>query len=67
MSNAFFEALSESLEQATEHATKEHKLYYSEDGTIIDVSYDVLAHDYIIIIQDEFDACNHKREDYTVV
>ena len=67
MSSTFFEALSESLEQAIGHATKEHKLYYSEDGSIIDISYDLLEHDYIVITQDEFDACNSKRDDYTVV
>ena len=67
MSSAFFEALSESLEQAIGHATKEHKLYYSEDGSIIDISYDVLEHDYIVITQHEFDACNSKRDDYTVI
>ena len=64
MSSAFFEAA-----QAHQSAvTKlEHKLYYSEDGSIIDISYDVLEHDYIVITQDEFDACNSKRDDYTVI
>ena len=64
MSSTFFEAA-----QAQQSAvTKlEHKLYYSEDGSIIDISYDVLEHDYIVITQDEFDACNSKRDDYTVV
>jgi hypothetical protein len=64
MSSAFFEAAG-TLQSTT--TTLEHKLYYSEDGSIIDISYDVLAHDYIIITQDEFDACNSKRGDYTVV
>jgi len=64
MSSAFFEAAQ--AQQST--ATKlEHKLYYSKDGSIIDISYDVLDHDYIVITQDEFDACNNKRDDYTVV
>ena len=64
MSSTFFEAA-----QAQQSAvTKlEHKLYYSEDGSIIDISYDLLEHDYIVITQDEFDACNSKRDDYTVV
>ena len=64
MSSTFFEAA-----QAQQSAvTKlEHKLYYSEDGSIIDISYDVLEHDYIVITQNEFDACNSKRDDYTVV
>jgi hypothetical protein len=44
-----------------------HKLYYDEKGAIIDISYDLLEHDYIVITQDEFDACNNKRDDYTVI
>ena len=44
-----------------------HRLYYDQDGAIIDITYDELTGDYIIITQDEFDACNQKRSDYTVV
>ena len=44
-----------------------HKLYYNEKGAIIVISYDVLEHDYIVITQDEFDACNNKRDDYSVI
>lgn len=44
-----------------------HRLYYDQDGAIIDITYDELTGDYIIITQDEFDACNQKRWDYTVV
>ena len=47
--------------------TPTHKLYYDDDGAIIDISYDLLEHDCIVITQDEFDACNNKRDDYTVV
>ena len=64
MSSTFFEA---SQAQQSAVTKLEHKLYYSEDGSIIDISYDVLEHDYIVITQDEFDACNSKRDDYTVV
>ena len=64
MSSTFFE---EAQAQQSAVTKLEHKLYYSEDGSIIDISYDVLEHDYIVITQDEFDACNSKRDDYTVV
>jgi len=64
MSSTFFE---EAQAQQSAVTKLEHKLYYSEDGSIIDISYDLLEHDYIVITQDEFDACNNKRDDYTVV
>ena len=64
MSSAFFEAAQAQQSAVTK---PEHKLYYSEDGSIIDISYDLLEHDYIVITQDEFDACNSKRDDYTVI
>ena len=44
-----------------------HRLYYDQDGAIIDITYDELTGDYIIITQDEFDGPNMKRLDYTVV
>ena len=64
MSSTFFE---EAQAQQSAVTKLEHKLYYSEDGSIIDISYDLLEHDYIVITQDEFDACNSKRGDYTVI
>jgi len=64
MSNTFFEVAGN---MQTQPANKTHKLYYSEDGSIIDISYDVLEHNYIVITQDEFDACNNKRDNYIVV
>jgi len=63
MSSAFFQVV-QTLQPS---ATKEHKLYYNEDGSIIDISYDLLEYDYIVITQDEFDACNQKRTDYRVI
>jgi len=47
--------------------TPTHKLYYDDDGAIIDISYDVLEGSYIEITNSEFDACNQKRGDYKVV
>jgi hypothetical protein len=64
MSSAFFEVADQLKPPSTK---KIHKLYYDDQGCIIDISYDVLEHDYIVITQDEFDACNSKRDDYTVV
>ena len=64
MSSAFFEA---ATNIQTPVSRKSHKLYFDDEGCIIDISYDVLEHAYIVITQDEFDACNNKRDDYTVV
>lgn len=62
--STFFEV----ADQMTSTNTKpDFRLYYSEDGSIIDISYEQLSGDYIIITQAEFDACNQKRENYTVI
>ena len=46
---------------------KSYKLYYDDKGAIIDITYDELAGDYIVITQEQFDACNQKRLDYIVI
>ena len=61
--STFFEV----ADQMQANSPRIHKLYYDEKGAIIDISYDLLEHDYIIITQAQFDACNQKREDYSVI
>ena len=61
--STFFEV----ADQMQANSPRTHKLYYDKKGAIIDISYDLLEHDYIVITQDEFDACNIKRNDYTVI
>ena len=61
--STFFEV----ADQIQTSTPKSHRLYYDDKGAIIDITYDELAGDYIVITQDQFDACNQKRLDYTVV
>ena len=65
MSSSFFESVSDLPEVVVK--TFEHKVYYDDNNRIIDVTYDTVEGNYIIITQEEFDACNSKREDYTVI
>lgn len=61
--STFFEV----ADQMQSSNTKSHKLYYDDKGAIIDISYDILEGNYIDISQEQFDACNQKREDYSVI
>lgn len=62
--STFFEVADQ---MQTQHSRKNHKLYYDENGAIIDISYDVLDGEYIEITEDEYSMCYQKRNDYTVV
>ena len=62
--STFFEVADQMVSGNTK---TEIKLYYSTDGSIIDISYELLDGDYIVLTQSEYDACNQKRGDYTVV
>jgi len=64
MSSAFFE-VADTLQ--TQSVQKTHKLYYDDQGCIIDISYDVLSGNYIEITEDQYSMCYQKRDDYTVV
>ena len=64
MSSAFFEVADQ---MQTQPVRKNHKLYYDENGAIINISYDVLDGEYIEITEDEYSMCYQKRDDYTVV
>lgn len=46
---------------------KSYKLYYDDKGAIIDICYDIIEGNYIEISQTQFDACNQKRGDYSVI
>lgn len=46
---------------------REIRLYYDEDGSILDITTNSVQGQHIIITQEQFDACNQKRENYTVV
>lgn len=61
--STFFEV----ADQMQSNSAKSHKLYYDDNGAIIDISYDILEGNYIDISQAQFDACNQKRLDYTVI
>ncbi len=64
MSSAFFEAAT-NIQTSIER--KSHKLYFDDEGCIIDISYDVLPGNYIEITEDEYSMCYQKRQDYTVI
>ena len=64
MSSAFFEAVT-NIQTPIER--KSHKLYFDEEGCIIDISYDVLPGNYIEITEDEYSMCYQKRQDYTII
>ena len=64
MSSAFFEVADQLKPPSTK---KIHKLYYDDQGCIIDISYDVLSGNYIEITEDQYSMCYQKRDDYTVV
>ena len=51
MSSAFFEAVT-NIQTPIER--KSHKLYYDDEGCIMDISYDVLPGNYIEITEDEY-------------
>ena len=64
MSNEFFKALEESLQQAIE-LTYEFRLYYKEDGSTYDKA-NVLEtqsdeREYIVITSDQYDGFNYTR------
>lgn len=45
----------------------EIRLYFDEDGGILDITTNTAQGQYIVITQEQFDACYQKREDYTVI
>ncbi len=57
MSSAFFEAAT-NIQTSIER--KSHKLYFDDEGCIIDISYDVLPGNYIEITEDT--ACAIKKD-----
>lgn len=50
---------------------REYRLFYDAQGAIIEITHVPVdtedLTDYIVITQDQFDACNQKRENYTVI
>jgi len=62
--STFFEVADQ---MQTQPVRKSHKLYYDENGAIINISYDVLDGEYIEITEDEYSMCYQKRTDYKVV
>ena len=45
----------------------EIRLYYDEDGVILDITTNNAQGQHIIITQEQYDACYQKRDDYTVI
>jgi len=48
-------------------STNEIRLYYDEDGSILDITTNTAQGQHIVITQEQYDACNQKRENYTVI
>ena len=48
-------------------SVSEIRLYYAEDGSILDITTNTAQGQHIVITQEQYDACNQKRENYTVV
>lgn len=51
----------------TSQKIMQHRLYFDDEGAIIDISYDDRDENFIIITEDEYNACYMKRDDYTVI
>ena len=51
----------------TSQKIMQHRLYFDDEGAIIDISYEEHEGNFIIITEDEYNACYMKRNDYTVI